>query len=172
MVQELAQGPTGISWKWADSDGMTWMAGNNGDDSPRAICLVLHFLLKWHLLGMSANGSFICMSDPLVEMTRTSGDAGSSSYSSNLVFSVSRQTHGSQTYCKMVDFPQSKCSEKARGNASPLKTRSRTGQHYFCSILMLKVATGEQYRSSSHLSIGEMAHAYKKGSNEWWSSWR
>lgn len=114
---------------------------------------------------------FACLT-PWLKWLEHLAMAGSSFYASNLVFFVAWKIHGSQTYCKMVDFPQSKCSEKARRNASPLKTRLRTGQHYFCSTLMLKVATGEQYRSRFHLSIGEMARAYKKGRNEWWSSWR
>lgn len=61
-------------WKQEDSTGVTWVAGNNWDRSPRAICLGLQFFLKWHLLRMEyPNGSFICTSDPLVEMSRTYG---------------------------------------------------------------------------------------------------
>lgn len=114
---------------------------------------------------------FACLT-PWLKWPEYLGMAGSSPYVSNLVSFVAWQIHGSQTYCEMVDFPQSKCSEEASRNASPLKTRLRTGQHHFCSVLMLKVATGEQPRRRFHLSIGEMAHACKKERNEWWSSWR
>ena len=108
---------------------------------------------------------FACLT-PWLKWPERLGMAGSSPYVSNSGSFVAWQIHGGQTYCKMVDFPQSNCSEEASRNASPLKTRLRTGQHRFCSVLMLKAATGEQHRSRFHLSIGETAHAYKrKGMN-------
>lgn len=111
------------------------MAANDWDGSLRAIYLGPQFFLKCHMLGMECpNGSFMCISDPLVEMTKTPGVAGLSPYTSNLIIFVAHQTHGHQTSCMLAGFLQSKCSEKARGNASPLRTRSITGQHYFCCI--------------------------------------
>lgn len=60
-----------------ETAGMTLMAGNDRDSYLRPMCLRPQFFLKWHLLGMECpNGSFICTSDPWVEMTRNLGLAG------------------------------------------------------------------------------------------------
>lgn len=87
---------------------------------------------------------FVCLT-PWSQWLEHLGMAGLSPYASNLVFVVAWQTRGSQTYYMMAGFPQRECSEKARRNASPLKTRLRTGQHYFC-ISLLKAVTGKPKR--------------------------
>ena len=94
---------------------------------------------------------FVCLT-PWLKWLEHLGTAGPSPYVSNLVFFVARQTRGTQTYYMMAGFPQSECSEKARRNASPLKTRLRTGQHYFCCISLLKAVTGKPERVEKQAS--------------------
>lgn len=102
---------------------MTLMAGNDWDSYLRSICLGPQFFLKWHLLGIECpNSSFMCTSDPWVEMIRISGLAGIA-----LSLCILLRLPSSMADLGQSDFlndgwcPQSECSKKAKEEYQPLK---------------------------------------------------